>query len=218
MKPTNNKISKIQCLLTVLFVSSLLISTVTTGKQVQLPFGVVMPGAVIIFPITYILSDLFSEVYGYRWSRTTCYLGFLMNLLMVGVFSLVIITPAPSFWNNQEAFEIVLGNTPRVFVASVLGFVLGDLVNDKVFYYFKLKHPNDTKGFGLRAIVSSVLGELTDSMIFLPLAFIGQMPVNTLLKMMVVQTSVKTLYELLIMPITTVLAKKLYKLENKEDI
>lgn len=218
MKPTNNKISKLQCFLTVLFVSCLLISNIITGKQFQLPFGIVMTSAVVIFPITYILSDLFSEVYGYKWSRTTCYLGFALNLLMVAVFSIVIALPAPSYWTNQEAFEAVLGNTPRVFIASLLGFIVGDLVNDRVFRYFKLKHPNDTKGFGFRAILSSLLGEFTDSLIFLPLAFIGQMPAATLLQMLVVQVSLKTGYELLVVPFTTILVRKLHKYENKEDM
>ena len=77
------KVSELQLFLSVLFVTSLLISNVITAKQVLLPFGITMTGAVFIFPITYILSDLFSEVYGYRWSRITCYLAFAMNLLMV---------------------------------------------------------------------------------------------------------------------------------------
>mgnify|MGYP003814849831 CR=1 FL=1 len=105
-------ISFLQLALTLLFVVSLLISNVIASKQVLLPFGIVMTGAVFIFPITYILSDLFSEVYGYRWSRLTCYMGFAANLFMVMVFSLVIITPAPSFWTNQEAFQAVL-ETPQ---------------------------------------------------------------------------------------------------------
>ena len=84
------KVSELQLFLSVLFVTSLLISNVITAKQVLLPFGITMTGAVFIFPITYILSDLFSEVYGYRWSRITCYLAFAMNLLMVLLFSLVI--------------------------------------------------------------------------------------------------------------------------------
>ena len=76
------KISKLQLVLTVLFVVCLLVSNIITGKQVQLPFNIVMTGAVFLFPITYILSDLFSEVYGYKWSRFTCYLGFIMNLFI----------------------------------------------------------------------------------------------------------------------------------------
>ena len=98
------RISFLQVCLTIVFVTAMLISNVITAKQVLLPGGITMTGAVFIFPITYILSDVFSEVYGYKWSRITCYFAFSMNLFMVIVFSLVIQTPAPSYWTNQEAF------------------------------------------------------------------------------------------------------------------
>lgn len=208
------KVSEMQLFLTVLFVTSLLISNVITSKQVLLPFGITMTGAVFIFPVTYILSDLFSEVYGYRWSRVTCYLAFAMNLLMVLLFSLVIVTPAPSYWTNQEAFQTVLGSTPRVLAASLLAFVIGDMVNDKVFRRMKAKHENELKGFGWRAILSSICGELVDSLIFLPLAFIGQMPVATLAIMTVCQVGIKTLYEIIILPITRLVVKAVSKYEK----
>ena len=199
-----------------LFVTSLLISNIITAKQVLLPFGITMTGAVFIFPVTYILSDLFSEVYGYRWSRITCYLAFAMNLLMVLLFSLVIVTPAPDYWTNQEAFQTVLGSTPRVLAASLLAFILGDMVNDKVFRRMKEKHPNELKGFGWRAILSSLVGELVDSLIFLPLAFLGQMPIATLAVMTICQVGIKTGYEVVILPITRLVVKLVSKYENKE--
>lgn len=209
------KISKLQLILTTLFVASLLISNVITSKQVLLPFNITMTGAIFIFPITYVLSDLFSEVYGYKWSRFTCYLAFAMNLLMVIVFSLVIITPYPDYWTNQEAFQIVLGNTPRVLFASLLAFLIGDYVNDRVFKKFKDKHKNDHKGFEFRAILSSVCGELVDSLIFLPIAFLGQMPISTLATMTIMQVLIKTGYEVIILPITRIVVNKVSKYERK---
>lgn len=196
------KISFLQLCLTLLFVVSLLVSNIITAKQVQLPFGIVMTGAVFIFPITYILSDLFSEVYGYKWSRRTAYLGFAANLFMVVVFSLIIISPSPSFWPHQEAFQTVLGNTPRILFASLLAFMIGDLVNDRIFKKMKEKYPTTHKGFGFRAILSSMAGELVDSMIFLPIAFIGLMPLQTLVIMMITQVFIKTAYEIIILPVT----------------
>lgn len=213
----NKNISTLQLILTVLFVVSLLVSNVITSKQVLLPFGITMTGAVFIFPVTYILSDLFSEVYGYKWSRFSCYLAFIMNLFMVLIFSAVIVTPAPDYWTNQEAFQTVLGSTPRILAASLLAFVIGDLVNDRVFARFKKKHPNDHKGFGFRAIVSSVCGELVDSLIFLPLAFLGQMPISTLATMTVMQVLIKTGYEIVILPVTRFVVKKVSKYENKSE-
>jgi len=207
-------ISFVQMVLTLLFVVVLLVSNVITSKQVLLPGGIVMTGAVFIFPITYILSDVFSEIYGYRWSRLTCYMGFAANLFMVIVFSLVIITPAPDFWTHQEAFQTVLGNTPRIWVASMIAFIIGDLVNDKVFRRMKQKYPTTHKGFGWRAIISIFAGEVIDSAIFLPLAFIGLMPVSNLITMMIAQVVIKTGYEVVILPVTYRVVKFISKLEN----
>lgn len=212
----NEKCSTLQVCLTVLFVSSLLISNVITAKQVLFPFGITMTGAVFVFPITYILSDLFSEAYGYRWSRITCYLAFAMNFFMVLVFSLVIKTPYPPYWSNQEAFQTVLGSTPRVLAASLLAFVVGDFVNDNVFQKMKEKH-SDTKGFWSRAIVSSLVGELADSLIFLPIAFLGQMPLKTLAIMTITQVVLKTGYELIILPLTTFFTNKVIKYERSSQ-
>ena len=209
------KISLLQMILTLLFVVSLLISNIITAKQMLLPFGIVMTGAVVIFPITYILSDIFSEVYGYKWSRLTCYLAFIFNLFMVIIFTIVIKSPAPDYWLNQEAFEIVLGNTPRILFASLTAFILGDFVNDKVFKKMKDKHLDNHKGFTLRAIISSLCGELTDSLIFIPLAFIGTMPVKTMIVMGITQVLIKTSYELLILPVTNVIMKKISNYEKQ---
>lgn len=213
----NLKISKLQLVLTTLFVVCLLVSNVITAKQVLLPFGITMTGAVFIFPITYILSDLFSEVYGYKWSRFTCYLGFSMNLFMVLVFSTVIETPAPDYWTNQEAFATVLGSTPRVLVASLIALLIGDFVNDRVFKKLKDNHPHDHKGFGLRAILSSFCGELADGLIFIPLAFLGTMPIPTLATMTVCQVLIKTSYEVIILPITHLIVRAVSNYERKHN-
>ena len=215
MKKPANKISELQLILTVLFVASYMVANVITSKQVLLPFGITMTGAVLIFPITYVLSDLFSEVYGYRWSRITCYLAFAMNLMMVIFFSIAIATPPPDYWMDQEAFQTVLGNTPRILAASLTAFVIGDFVNDRVFRKMKAKHPDSHKGFGFRAIVSSLCGELVDSLIFLPLAFLGTMPIMTLVYMTILQVFIKTGYEIVILPLTRLVVKKVSAHETK---
>lgn len=208
------KISSLQAFLTVLFVVCLLISNIIAGKVIQLPFDITMTSAVIVFPITYILSDVFSEVYGYKWSRLTCYLAFAMNLFMVIIFTLSIKIPAAVWWGNQGAFEIVLGNTPRILLASLSGFVIGDFINDNVFKKLKEKHPNNQKGFGFRAILSSLAGQAIDSAIFLPIAFFGQMPLQALFIMAVTQITLKVLYEIIILPVTTLVVKKVANYES----
>lgn len=205
------KYSFTQTVLTTLYVVCLLIANIVASKQVQLPFGITMTGAIFIFPVTYILSDVFSEVYGYKWSRITCRMAFLCNILMVAVFGLVIATKPPVYWTNQEAFEIVLGNTPRMLIASLLAYYLGDWINDVVFK--KMKERHGEKRFGLRAIVSSFFGEFTDSLIFVPLAFIGTMPAKTLLTMIAIQPCLKVFYECIVLPLTHFICKKLKEYE-----
>lgn len=210
------KPSNLQAILTVLFVSAMLISNIITSKQLLFPFGITMTGAIVIFPITYILSDVFSECYGYKWSRITCYLAFAMNLLMVAVFTLTINLPAPSYWGNQEAYQTVLGNTPRVLVSSLLAYVVGDFVNDKIFQKMKAKHEGENKGFSARAIVSSIAGNFIDSFIFLPLAFCGLMPAKTLGIMCITQVGLKTLYETVMLPFSNLTVRAVSKIEAKE--
>lgn len=208
-------ISKTQLYLTVLYVTALLISNIVTAKQFLLPFGITLTGGIIIFPVTYILSDLFSEVYGYKWSRITCYLGFAMNLLTVIVFQVAIATPAPDYWHNQEAFQTVLGNTPRILAASFAAFVIGDLVNDRIFRRMKEKR-DGMSGFAWRAILSSFCGEIVDSLIFFPLAFFGQMPAKALVIMGITQVFLKVGYEVVIVPLTTIVTRKVSIIEARE--
>lgn len=207
------KISIMQASLTVLYVISLVISNIIVAKQFVM-FGITMTCAMIVFPITYILSDVFSEVYGYKWSRFSCYLAFAANILMVLSFELSIALPAADFWSNQEAFEAILGNSPRILIASVLAFVCGDFVNDKIFAKMKKKHKGELKGFGARAMLSSVCGQLADSAIFMPIAFIGVLSAKEILLMGITEILLKSAYEFIILPLTHQIAKTLQKYES----
>ena len=157
----DKKISVLLLGLIILYTISFLISNIITIKQISLPFGITMTSAVILFPIVYILSDVFSEVYGYRWSRNTRYIAFASNLFMVLIFTLVINLPSASTFTGQEALIQTLGSTPKVLFASLLAYLVGDFVNDKIFAKMKERH-TDTKGFGIRAILSSLFGELVE--------------------------------------------------------
>ena len=207
--------SSLKLILTVIFIAALLVSNVITWRQIALPFWITMTGAIIIFPITYILSDVFSEVYGYKRSRITCYIGFACNLVMSLVFVAVINMKAPEYFVNSEAYSIVLWNTRRVLCASLLAYVIWDFVNDRVFQKMKSKHPYDNKWFWLRAIFSSLLWETVDSWIFIPLAFIWTMPTNALLIMIITQVALKVFYEIIILPLTIFVTKKAQLYESK---
>lgn len=207
------KISMVQCILTVVFVSALLISNIVASRTLSFPFGITMSGGAYIFPLTYVLSDLFSEVYGYKWSRITCYLAFAMNLFMVAIFTLVIKTPSIDTIAAQQAFSLVLGNTPRLLVASLTAFVVGDFVNDKVFAMMKRNHKDHT-GFGTRAITSSVLGTLIDTTVWTLIAFFGTLNVATVISIIASEIISKTLYEIAILPITMKVVHYVSRYEN----
>ena len=210
--------SSLKLILTVIFIVTLLVSNVITWRQIQLPFWIVMTWAIIIFPITYILSDVFSEVYWYKWSRITCYLWFACNLFMSLTFLAVINMKAPEYFENAGAYSIALWNTWRVLISSLVAYVVWDFANDKIFQKMKLKHPKDNKWFGWRAILSSFAWETVDSGIFIPLAFIGTMPTKTLLLMIALQVVFKVIYEIIVLPLTIFVTKKVQKYENNLNL
>ena len=226
MKSTKNskvaKISPLQNILTITFVAVLIISNIISSRIFDL-FGFNMTSAVFLFPITYILSDVFSEVYGYDWSRRTCYTAFVANLISVLIFAVVSILPVGADPYNAmvaDSFKLILNGSLACSIASIVAFVLGDFANDKVFAKLKQKHQGITnhKAFGGRAILSSFIGELIDSVVYLPLAFLVLNPIMTVkdvLIMIVLQVVIKTTYEILILPLTTFIVKKVSNYESK---
>lgn len=209
------KVSKVQLILTLLYCTCMIVSNILAAKQYIFIGGTALNCGTIVFPITYILSDIFSEVYGYKWSRFSWLLATCACLFTVICAEIAIAMPYPDFWMNQEAFATTLGNSPRVLFASMLAFAAGDLVNDKVFRRMRNKQGNTIKGFGLRAILSSLVGETIDSVIFFPLAFYGIVPVQTMLITAVALIFMKVGYECVIYPLTRAIVKKINAYELK---
>lgn len=207
-----------QFYLTVTFVVALLITNIVVVKQISLPFGIIVTGGELVFPITYILSDVFSEVYGYKWSRITCYVAFAANAFMMLVFMAVIELPFPDYWQGQEALEMILGNTPRILIASAVAFVIGDFVNDVVFQRMKKKHVDSHKGFAKRAILSSFCGQIIDSTVFNIIAFSGILPIEVVIKMTISVVIIKTTYEIVILPLTQNVVKRVSKHERRTEV
>ena len=174
-----------------------------------------LSGAVVIFPISYIINDLLTEVYGYRKAMKVIWMGFAMSAFVALAAGLVSVLPAPIDPENQavaDNFNHLFGLIPRTTAASLLAFILGSHMNAWVLSSMKIATKG--KGFGWRAVVSSVVGELSDSVIFYPLAFIGSMPVKTILSIIVTQVTVKTLYEVVILPVTALVSRKLKEEEG----
>ena len=209
-KKNNNQVSELFLYLSIVFIVCLLLSNILAAKLLKIgPYSIT--SGVIVFPISYIISDIISEVYGFNKSKKIIILGFIMNLFMILVFSLAIILPSPSWFENDKAFNIILGSTPRNSIASLIAYLCGTLVNSKVLV--KMKEIKNNK-FGVRAIVSTIFGEFTDSLIFVLIAFTGLIPAFQLLTMIILQVLIKTIYEVICLPITTNVVRKVKSYEN----
>lgn len=198
-------------IMAVLFTVCLITSNLLATKVFAIGAKINLPCAVLVFPISYILNDCFTEVYGYRKARLVIWLAFAMNFLVALFGQIAVWLPAAGFWQGGEHFNFVFGMAPRVAFASLLAFLAGSTLNSLVLS--KMKLASKGRGFGWRAILSSVCGEFCDSLIFMPIAFFGT-PVKTLAVMMLVQVSFKVLYEIVILPVTASVVKRLKTLEG----
>ena len=190
--------TELYAMLTGVFTASLIVSNIIAGKTFDF-FSFTLPCGVIIFPIIYIVNDVLAEVYGYQKARKVILLGFLMNLVAVICYNITIMLPAPVFFENSEAFAVVLGSTFRLLVASFAAYLVGSLVNAKMMVI--LKKWDEDKLF-LRCIVSTLFGEGLDAVIFIFIGFLGTMPFEALLLMIAAQALFKTLYEIVVYPLT----------------
>ena len=189
----------------VLFTVCLITSNLLATKVFAIGSKITLPCAVLVFPLSYILNDCFTEVYGYRKARLVIWLAFAMNVLTVLFGQIAVWLPAAGFWQGGEHFNFVFGMAPRVVLGSILAFLAGSTLNSLVLS--KMKVADKGKRFGVRAILSSVAGELLDSLIFMPIAFIGT-PVKVLASMMLFQVSFKILYEIVILPVTALVVRR----------
>lgn len=207
------KLSPVFLWLAVLFNVCLIASNLFAVKIFQLWNWCVLPGAVIIFPVSYILNDCISEVYGYRKASLVIWTGFAMNFFFVLVAQLVLALPGAPFWNGQEAFAYVFGAAPKTLFASLMAFLIGSNVNAMTMSKMKVK--DNGRKFGARAIISSLFGELVDSLIFIPIVFWNQ-GIMTVLTMIACQVTAKVLYEIVILPLTSSVVRRLKKYEGED--
>ncbi|WP_308777133.1 queuosine precursor transporter [uncultured Bacteroides sp.] len=183
----------------IVFCVCLVAANLLETKVVQLG-PVAVTAGLIVFPVSYIINDCIAEVWGFRKARLIIWMGFLMNFFVVALGQLAIAIPAAPFWQGEEAFDFVFGMAPRIAAASLMAFLVGSFIN--AYVMSRMKVASQGRHFSARAILSTLAGESADSLIFFPLAFGGLMPVNELVKMMVVQVVLKTAYEVVILPVT----------------
>jgi uncharacterized integral membrane protein (TIGR00697 family) len=206
------KFSTTFVLMAVLFTVCLITSNLFATKIFAIG-KITLPGAVVIFPLSYILNDCFAEVWGYRKARFVIWTAFAMNILVVILGQIVVWLPAASFWDGGEHFDYMFNMAPRVAFASLLAFLAGSTLNALVMS--KMKIAQKGKGFSWRAILSSIAGECLDSLIFMPIAFWGT-EASQLAVMMLCQVSFKVLYEIVILPVTNIVVRRLKASEGED--
>lgn len=196
-----------------LFTVCLIVANIVEQKLIQIG-PIEATAGLLIFPVSYIINDLIAEVWGYRKVRLIIWNGFLMNFLAVMVFKFSIWAPGSVNFTHQDAFAMVLGNTERIVIASFIAFLIGAFLN--AFVMSKMKIIQRGRGFSIRAILSTFVGEGADSLVFFTIAFSGVIPTNDLLMLMLTQTAMKTGYEIIALPLTNVLVKWVKKREETD--
>jgi len=196
-----------------LFTVCLIVANIVEQKLISIG-GIEATAGLLIFPVSYIINDLIAEVWGYRKVRLIIWNGFLMNFLAVIIFRLSIMAPGSVHFTNQVAFESVLGNTERIVGASFIAFLFGAFLN--AYVMSKMKIMQHGRGFSIRAVASTIVGEGADSLVFFTLAFTGIIPTQALIMLIITQTAMKTGYEIIALPLTNALVKWVKKREETD--
>lgn len=208
-----NLVSIPYMLLGILFNVCLVAANLLETKVIQIA-GITATAGLIVFPVSYIINDCISEVWGFKKARLIIWSGFISNFLVIAFGNLAINLPSAPFWEGEEAFNFVFGLAPRIAFASLLAFLIGSFLNAFVMSKLKLYHKG--KYFSIRAVLSTLVGETADSIIFFPIAFAGLIPANELLTMILIQASLKSLYEIIILPITVRFVNYVKKIDGSD--
>ena len=213
MQKRQNTVSVLFMIFSILFCVCLITANILETKQIQI-LSVSLTGGLIVFPVSYIINDCVCEVWGYSKARMLIWLGFAMNFFFVMVGALCDAIPGAPYWDNEEGFHAIFGLAPRIAAASFIAFICGSFIN--AYVMSKMKIASNGKNFSLRAILSTVAGESIDSLIFFPLALSSVVPAKELILLMVWQVIIKTVYEIIALPITIRVVKALKKYEGED--
>ena len=200
-------------LLGILFNICLVASNLLETKVIQV-FGITATAGLIVFPISYIINDCIAEVWGFKKARLIIWSGFASNFLVIGFAQLAVLLPAAPFWEGEEGFNFVFGMAPRIAIASLMAFLVGSFLN--AYVMSKMKIASQGRNFSARAILSTIVGETADSLIFFPIAFGGIIAWKELLIMMGLQIVLKSMYEVIILPVTIRVVKVIKKVGGSD--
>jgi uncharacterized integral membrane protein (TIGR00697 family) len=208
-------------IVTGLFTAVLLISNILDVKIFKVfDFGFLafdsfnLPAGVILFPIAYVFGDLLTEVYGYSTSRKVIWTGFGALLLFIVFSQLAILLPAGEGWNLHETYNTMLTHVPRIIIASITAYFVGEFTNS--FILAKMKVKTEGKGMASRFVVSTIFGEFVDPAVFVLIAYAGQMPLYILISILVPAWLFKVAWEVIALPLSIPLVKWLKRVENED--
>ena len=207
------KVSVPFMLLGILFNVCLIAANLLETKVIQVGSLTVTAG-LLVFPISYIINDCIAEVWGFKKARLIIWSGFAMNFFVVALGLIAVAIPAAPFWEGEEHFDFVFGMAPRIVAASLMAFLVGSFLN--AYVMSKMKIASQGRNFSARAIWSTVVGETADSLIFFPVAFGGVIAWKELLIMMGIQIVLKSLYEVMILPVTIRVVKAIKKIDGSD--
>ena len=207
------KVSVPFMLLGILFNVCLIAANLLETKVIQVGSLTVTAG-LLVFPISYIINDCIAEVWGFKKARLIIWSGFAMNFFVVALGLIAVAIPAAPFWEGEEHFNFVFGMAPRIVAASLMAFLVGSFLN--AYVMSKMKVASQGRNFSARAIWSTVVGETADSLIFFPVAFGGVIAWKELLIMMGIQIVLKSMYEVIILPVTIRVVKAIKKIEGSD--
>lgn len=207
------KVSVPFMLLGILFNVRLIAANLLETKVIQVGSLTVTAG-LLVFPISYIINDCIAEVWGFKKARLIIWSGFAMNFFVVALGLIAVAIPAAPFWEGEEHFNFVFGMAPRIVAASLMAFLVGSFLN--AYVMSKMKVASQGRNFSARAIWSTVVGETADSLIFFPVAFGGVIAWKELLIMMGIQIVLKSMYEVIILPVTIRVVKAIKKIDGSD--
>ena len=207
------KVSVPFMLLGILFNVCLIAANLLETKVIQIGSLTVTAG-LLVFPISYIINDCIAEVWGFKKARLIIWSGFAMNFFVVALGLIAVAIPAAPFWEGEEHFDFVFGMAPRIVAASLMAFLVGSFLN--AYVMSKMKVASRGRHFSARAILSTLAGETADSLIFFPVAFGGIIAWRELLIMMCIQIILKSMYEVIILPVTIRVVKAIKKIDGSE--
>mgnify|MGYP002123052979 FL=1 len=207
------KVSVPFMLLGILFNVCLIAANLLETKVIQIGSLTVTAG-LLVFPISYIINDCIAEVWGFKKARLIIWSGFAMNFFVVALGLIAVAIPAAPFWEGEEHFDFVFGMAPRIVAASLLAFLVGSFLN--AYVMSKMKVASRGRHFSARAILSTLAGETADSLIFFPVAFGGIIAWRELLIMMCIQIILKSMYEVIILPVTIRVVKAIKKIDGSD--